>query len=47
MKKCLHSLAVVMYSWKFPTVTADKTEKNTDSAVIQSYVVALKANIPT
>lgn len=31
--KCLHSPSVVLYSWEFPTVIADK-KKKTDSTVI-------------
>lgn len=46
--KCLPLLAVLLYSWEFPTVNADKKEKKTDSTVIHFYiVVSHKANIPT
>lgn len=46
--KSLHSLAVVSYSWEFPTDNADKEEKKADSTVTPFYVAAShKANIPT
>lgn len=46
--KSLHSGAVLLHGWEFPTDNADKEEKKADSTVTPFYIAApRKANIPT